>query len=891
MLIVELQKLQKADFNSIIQLLKSIHRNEQADTSKEVVFTVGSKSVLGRIFNSQKRFTYNSAGYFEKVTDQTADKDGLFLSDLFLEPKETSLIEFENTDNEGFAELLTVDDGGYIRSFSYPFTMRGIKYLRQSINNENTNAIAIDKVEVKDNNLTIQFSILLGGNRSYKKAMSYNITPANIMNRQVITWPNFMSPDWNEGYYLYNELPKNGQQDIRALPILADYSTEGVGTRLVLDNEVKPEQLQTILSSPNSRKINYEILKSDKPILGISFEDRSTGVKGGVLFRKNEKLHIGGPTSYDVGIDFGSNNTCICIKREGHNAETIELTNRRRFFIGKEVKENITHSALQHEMMFFTNEEVPSNTIKSLLLEQEKEDIVLEGGINNRDYNLTFSTPVFEKNIRVESTDFSSSAIKVNLSGSHSLMRFDLKWEGDDDSNNLKKSFLRTLLTLLQAEIFAENYGYISQLAWAFPGVDPQMLNKYDVQIWQQLFESGSGPIIKNITEAEAIYYYMKSPQGNVQAGANALGVGIDVGGSTTDIVIRQEDGYFIQESLYLAAGTLARQTNDEKQFLNTTRQFIGGSGRPEIKNLFIPEESNPYLFNQLLDNLGLEEVRDYYGALKANCPNLFVLNSYLTGIILMHTGMQAGKQVKDKDYVNTLDLHVYGKGGQIFDWILTQYPDDNYFTHCIKYGMMMALNDGQRVNDFNVTLTAPSSRTTNDTLKTEVGIGLCTYLNEVEFKNEPNSPKKENDMDFTQFDSNQDTSSSNTSADLSSNASVLEDLKHITDSTKSLNRLDSINLDVLKQIGNFNATDKPNCFDGFLNNLFLKFISKREVALMPAPQYDNYINQWNFTNFIQNHEIYKRAMLSPNDPIAISILALEAECFLERVLMPSLRK
>ncbi|NJN78456.1 MAG: hypothetical protein HC803_09150 [Saprospiraceae bacterium] len=169
-----------------------------------------------------------------------------------------------------------------------------------------------------------------------------------------------------EKYYLYNDLPHNlKDNEVKAFPLLGtvnddksialqqDYEklnyiqlgnsgeeTNIKGVKIAVKNPV---------NSPN-RTLNYEIYESEFPFLGIELRVGSGEQQtAGYLITKSFtqiadtdelKLEFKGQSilkEATVGIDFGSNNTCISFSSKADDTQKlVTLYNRRRFFMGSE---------------------------------------------------------------------------------------------------------------------------------------------------------------------------------------------------------------------------------------------------------------------------------------------------------------------------------------------------------------------------------------------------------------------------------------------------------------------------------------------------------------------------------------------------------------------------
>ena len=201
----------------------------------------------------------------------------------------------------------------------------------------------------RTDNLEVVLTIVTnnGVRRTFRKVYTSN---GNITNKDILIWPNFISPQWT-AYYMYSELPHNvSSQGYRAFPFVGkmedDYFrivVDGKSNEPILLSEdgkitapediVKAELLITSNENVADSRYQYEIYRSDKPFKGVRLKS-PTSVEGGYLlinYSSSEgsllprDLMRPGATpmlsEVRLGVDFGSTNTSIAIsngdKEEG----------------------------------------------------------------------------------------------------------------------------------------------------------------------------------------------------------------------------------------------------------------------------------------------------------------------------------------------------------------------------------------------------------------------------------------------------------------------------------------------------------------------------------------------------------------------------------------------
>ena len=164
-----------------------------------------------------------------------------------------------------------------------------------------------------------------------------------------------------------------------------------------------------------------------------------------------------------------------------------------------------------------------------------------------------------------------------------------------------------------------------------------------------------------------------------------------DIGGSTTDIsaicYMNGEGGQhptlIKQNSIRFAAQRISKATSVlyvpfKKVLLDICNSFnlrLTGLNRGEDK---YNAETAPYFYEQIVDMLTPEQQVAFYQKIAADCPGLFSVNLYVTGLIMYYAGQITEKLVKevrrakdgkgDKWHPN-VKVTFAGKGSRIFDW------------------------------------------------------------------------------------------------------------------------------------------------------------------------------------------------------------------------------
>lgn len=219
----------------------------------------------------------------------------------------------------------------------------------------------------------------------------------------------------------------------------------------------------------------------------------------------------------------------------------------------------------------------------------------------------------------------------------------------------------------------------------------------------------------KSLTEACAAAYFLAD-----KVNRDKLTLSFDVGGSTTDISaicsINGMQTMIKQSSIRFAAQRVANATRNlsssfKKVLDEITRRYgiqIQGlnKGTPTYS-----AETAPYFFEQIVDKLAPNQLVDFYKNISANCPDLFCVNLYVTGLITFYAGQIARKLVKEVRRISDanlgpnwkpkVEIKFAGKGSRIFEWYrcTNRQAADEYNYHMFIYG----LGGEQEANDFLV--------------------------------------------------------------------------------------------------------------------------------------------------------------------------------------------
>ncbi|MBR4325759.1 MAG: hypothetical protein IKP73_09570 [Bacteroidales bacterium] len=190
------------------------------------------------------------------------------------------------------------------------------------------------------------------------------------------------------------------------------------------------------------------------------------------------------------------------------------------------------------------------------------------------------------------------------------------------------------------------------------------------------------------LTEACAVANFL-SHNNNLSSGKNILTLSFDIGGSTTDISAICQYGdqkYMIkQNSIRFAAQRLSYATKEMfEPFGNVLKnvchkngiQLLGLNSGPDLYN----KDTAPYFFEQIVDRLDDSQLHDFYNEVAANCPGLFTVNLYVTGLVLFYAGQIVTKLIKEirrssvfpdfNDWKPAVQIVFTGKGSRVVEWL-----------------------------------------------------------------------------------------------------------------------------------------------------------------------------------------------------------------------------
>lgn len=496
---------------------------------------------FAKLFN-YSTILYGSEGVIS--TDATSDSSIAFDPKDLLLPDSTEIVQFD-FGKAGISTrhylhdkpilLLSAEAKGQANSYAYfslPLTPLALNVFGANLDslagltdaaNVRSRLTAIyDPNQQDGEKLTVQLKLITDTGNEIIKQVVYNVTRDTIMGRDILMWPNFISKQWGR-YFLYSEIPHNDAK-FQATPFIGNVNDDFF--RIALDDKgiplylaskgraVKPDNDQGIsvklhVSSNNAvadNKYKYEIYESSQPFKGMKFSHagadcgfgviRYTGTVSSRTLPVNMLSSVRNLSAAFLGVDFGSTNTSVAYwsESEAKVCDQLKLSNKRVSLLGNDNKNNDERPAVEDEIFFFQNDEILTNSIKSVLTLHDTRRVVNEAGVQ-QDSLLSQAVkggfPCFEKNLPIDTAEDNRYFLSYNRVGSAELV-YNMKWSTRALDKSYKTAYLSSLMLHIYAQLFVENHEPHT-LKWSYPSsMGKDMLNEYRA-IWDSLI--GMNPL------------------------------------------------------------------------------------------------------------------------------------------------------------------------------------------------------------------------------------------------------------------------------------------------------------------------------------------------------------------------------------------------------------
>lgn len=628
--------------------------------------------------------------------------------------------------------------------FSIPLSETGLDIYKNRLGellgyNEGGNSHLSASIDDSGEILSVTMIVEIDGQSVTLNTREYQINWMEGCER-VIMWPNFVSDKWNK-YYLYTEFTAEAREQF--LPIFKfgnNLLRDGNGHFLTSSYEPAPNEeldvnfkaLITYPAGQGEELPKYNILAADKPIEGLLATVKKNGHEesaGYLILRHNIIKDL---TSIDlngravVGVDFGSNNTCVYYNANDRGAMPIQFENNRAVLVGHE-NDDKRANASNDELLFFTNYPAENGQLKSWLHEHDS-----RYNCYNQSEEVAGGVPVNRPNVDVREMD------EYQIKTQAGILHYNMKWLDNEKGLQKKRAFLKSIWLQTCAFLY-KNKIKPEDIIWSHPGSMMESdINEY-VKIFSDLAKitpiAGKTPKTNEEfpTEAEAVCSFALSREEFGLANNNMF-LGIDVGGSTSDILLLAKDptnnnkaSLYRESSVRLAAGVFFDAVIKSETFRQALVNFHESSQRSvfvsNIKEVLTHPQKAPYYLNNIFDQLkNTEDYDNFYETIDRDAKFAFTIPAYVTGLLLFYSGMLIGKTIKENHLsrIDRIDILPFGKGGRIFHWLRSSAgvrATREYYSTCLNEGVKLVTN---------VELTVKYRDEIEVDNKAEVAKGLC---------------------------------------------------------------------------------------------------------------------------------------------------------------------
>ena len=678
----------------------------------ECPFSLLLKSDVPVYLKPDYTFTYTNNGDYKLIGDiQDLLSDDKFVigwaEDADTRPKLSDAPVF-------YLRVKELKDGS-MSYFTLPLSERGIDIFKNNLRgllgyNESGNT-SLTGVITDAGQLAVTLIVEIDGQKVTLNTREYEIDWITDLGK-VIMWPDFVSERWDK-YYLYSEFTADAQEQFQPIfkwqgefvrTIDKKFWTADYEPSADEDIQIKIKKLITYPAGQGEELPKYNIICADKPLAGLSAFVKDTGRDvhaGYLIFRQDvivDKSTIDLNGTAVVGIDFGSNNTCVYYNAGDRGANPVEFKNYRTVLVGKE-NSDTRSIAENNELLFFTNYVSENGQVKSWLHEHDT-----RYNCYNESEEIAGGVPVNRPNIFVK--EMNQYEIKTQAGTLH----YNMKWLDNDKGLQKKRAFLKSIWLQTCAYLYKEERIRPEELRWSYPGsmmeADSAELEKIFEELCRMTpITGGRQPQLGRelTTEAEAVCSFALSRDFGLNK--DNMFLGIDVGGSTSDILLLAKDqnngnksSLYRESSVRIAAGVFFNAVIKSESFRQALVSFHEGRKTKvfvaNIKEVLTQPSKAPYYLNSIFDQLKSEsDYEEFYSSINNNARFVFTIPAYVTGLLLFYSGMLIGKTIKTEkmDHIRRVDVLSFGKGGRLFHWLrssATQRVTNEYYGNCLNAGV-----------------------------------------------------------------------------------------------------------------------------------------------------------------------------------------------------------
>lgn len=603
--------------------------------------------------------------------------------------------------------------------FTLPLSERGADIFKNSLstllgyNEAGSTKLSAHLTEAGQ--LAVTLVVEIDGQSVTLNTREYDIHWMTDLNK-VIMWPNFVSEQW-KNYYIYSECTSDAPQQFHALfkrggeflrTIDGNFLTSNYTPAATEEQQVEIKQLITYPAGQGDDLPRYNILGFDTPLAGLAAWVKESGkdVPAGYLMLRpqvvNDLTSVATVSEATVGIDFGSNNLCIYYNVGDKGPKPVAFENYRSVLVGQETTD--PHAVAEnHELLFFSSFTSDNGQAKSWLHEHDN-----RYNCHNESEEVAGGVPVSRPNVHVVKMD------EYEIHTQAGILHYNMKWLDNEKGLQKKEAFLKSMWLQTCAFLY-KNKIRPTELRWSYPGAMMEADRTELEKIYESLCKvtplTGKRPTLsRNLTtEAEAVCSFALSQDFGLNQ--NNLFLGIDVGGSTSDILILSKDPHnsnrqtlFRESSVRIAAGVFFEAIIKSEDFRKALFSFHEGKKTkvrvPNIQEVVndAPEKA-PYYLNSVFDQLrSTDDYEKFYKAICDNAKFVFTIPTYVTGLILFYSGMLIGDTIKkyQLDEITKVDVLSFGKGGRLFHWLREPAGSritEEYYSACVNAGVSLVLN------------------------------------------------------------------------------------------------------------------------------------------------------------------------------------------------------
>lgn len=678
----------------------------------ECPFSLLLKSDVPVYLKPDYTFTYTNNGDYKLIGDiQNLLSDDKFVigwaEDADTRPKLSDAPVF-------YLRVKELKDGS-MSYFTLPLSERGIDIFKNNLRgllgyNESGNT-SLTGVITDAGQLAVTLIVEIDGQKVTLNTREYEIDWITDLGK-VIMWPDFVSERWDK-YYLYSEFTADAQEQFQPIfkwqgefvrTIDKKFWTADYEPSADEDIQIKVKKLITYPAGQGEELPKYNIICANKPLAGLSAFVKDTGRDvhaGYLIFRQDvivDKSTIDLNGTAVVGIDFGSNNTCVYYNAGDRGANPVEFKNYRTVLVGKE-NSDTRSIAENNELLFFTNYVSENGQVKSWLHEHDT-----RYNCYNESEEIAGGVPVNRPNIFVK--EMNQYEIKTQAGTLH----YNMKWLDNDKGLQKKRAFLKSIWLQTCAYLYKEERIRPEELRWSYPGsmmeADSAELEKIFEELCRMTpITGGRQPQLGRelTTEAEAVCSFALSRDFGLNK--DNMFLGIDVGGSTSDILLLAKDqnnvnksSLYRESSVRIAAGVFFNAVIKSESFRQALVSFHEGRKTKvfvaNIKEVLTQPSKAPYYLNSIFDQLKSEsDYEEFYSSINNNARFVFTIPAYVTGLLLFYSGMLIGKTIKTEkmEHIRRVDVLSFGKGGRLFHWLrssATQRVTNEYYEKCLNAGV-----------------------------------------------------------------------------------------------------------------------------------------------------------------------------------------------------------